>query len=78
MFGLTLCYSYVGSSNEKKQVLNVKNENAFTPLCVACKYKRIFGVLEFLKMRKMDPDILACNYVRIYLHASLTYFPNDF
>ena len=49
-----------------------------TPLCVACKYKRIFGVLEVLKIEKMDPDILACNYVRIYLHASLTYFPNDF
>ena len=49
-----------------------------TPLCVACKYKRIFGVLGVLKIRKMDPDILACNYVRIYLHASLTYFPNDF
>ena len=33
-----------------------------TPLCVACKYKRIFGVLGVLKIRKMDPDILACNY----------------
>ena len=40
-----------------------------TPLCVACKYKRIFGVLEALKTQKMDPDILACKYVRIYLHA---------
>ena len=40
-----------------------------TPLCVACKYKRIFGVLEVLKTQKMDPDILACKYVRIYLHA---------
>ena len=29
-------------------------------------------------MRKMDPDILACNYVRIYLHASLTYLSNNF
>ena len=42
-----------------------------TPLCVACKYKRIFGVLEVLKIRKIDTDILACNYVRIYLHAIL-------
>ena len=40
-----------------------------SPLCVACKYKRIFGVLEVLKTQKIDPDILACKCVRIYLHA---------
>ena len=43
--------------------------NKYPPLCVACKYKRIFGVLEVLKTKQMDPDILACKYVRIYLHA---------
>ena len=56
----------------------IKYQYSLTPLCVACKYKQIFGVLEVLNRRKMDTDILACNYVRIYLHASLTYFPNDF
>ena len=54
---------------EYEKKIAFKFDTQLPPLCVACKYKPIFGVLEGLKTQKMDPDILACNYVRIYLHA---------
>ena len=44
-----------------------------TPLCVAYKLSR-FGVLDDLRTRKMDPDKLAHNYVRLYLHASVSVY----
>ena len=74
----TLVLSVFFTLNNSIDTENQCESYPLTPLCVACKYKRIFAVLDVLKIRKMNPDIFACNYVRIYLHASLTYFPNIF
>ena len=54
-----------------------ENEFSFTHLPCFVLHASISGYLVFLKMRKTGPDILACNYVWIYLHASFIYFPND-
>ena len=39
-------------------------------LHISCR----FGVLDDLRTRKMDPDKLAHNYVRLYLHASVSVY----